>query len=58
MARSKNYTAHNQSYKAYRNNIKKTKRQHQASTKGLARRALAWYDPRRLRARRHAWRKQ
>ncbi|KAM0880278.1 hypothetical protein ACQ4PT_033662 [Festuca glaucescens] len=34
MAKSKNHTAHNQSYKAHRNGIKKPKRQRQASTKG------------------------
>jgi large subunit ribosomal protein L29e len=35
MAKSKNHTAHNQSYKAHRNGIKKPKRQRQASTKGV-----------------------
>uniref|UniRef100_A0A452YXA4 60S ribosomal protein L29 n=5 Tax=Triticinae TaxID=1648030 RepID=A0A452YXA4_AEGTS len=35
MAKSKNHTAHNQSYKAHRNGIKKPKRQRQASTKGM-----------------------
>jgi large subunit ribosomal protein L29e len=36
MAKSKNHTAHNQSYKAHRNGIKKPKRQRQASTKGVS----------------------
>lgn len=35
MAKSKNHTAHNQSYKAHRNGIKKPKRQRQTSTKGV-----------------------
>ena len=35
MAKSKNHTAHNQSYKAHRNGIKKPKRQRQPSTKGV-----------------------
>jgi hypothetical protein len=33
MAKSKNLTAHNQSYKAHRNGIEKPKHQRQASTK-------------------------
>jgi large subunit ribosomal protein L29e len=35
MAKSKNHTAHNQSYKAHRNGIKKPKRHRQTSTKGV-----------------------
>ncbi|OAY77371.1 60S ribosomal protein L29-1 [Ananas comosus] len=34
MAKSKNHTAHNQSYKAHKNGIKKPKRHRQTSTKG------------------------
>ncbi|XBJ25089.1 hypothetical protein VPH35_002819 [Triticum aestivum] len=41
MAKSKNHTAHNQSYKAHRNGIKKPKRQRQASTKGVRSSCLA-----------------
>ncbi|TVU21242.1 hypothetical protein EJB05_30867, partial [Eragrostis curvula] len=35
MAKSKNHTAHNQSYKAHKNGIKKPKRNRQTSTKGM-----------------------
>uniref|UniRef100_K3XR12 60S ribosomal protein L29 n=3 Tax=Setaria TaxID=4554 RepID=K3XR12_SETIT len=35
MAKSKNHTAHNQSYKAHKNGIKKAKRHRQTSTKGM-----------------------
>ncbi|GJM88339.1 hypothetical protein PR202_ga04390 [Eleusine coracana subsp. coracana] len=35
MAKSKNHTAHNQSYKAHKNGIKKPKRNRQTSTKGV-----------------------
>ncbi|CAN6342357.1 unnamed protein product [Urochloa humidicola] len=34
MAKSKNHTAHNQSFKAHKNGIKKPKRHRQSSTKG------------------------
>ncbi|GJN32062.1 hypothetical protein PR202_gb20535 [Eleusine coracana subsp. coracana] len=36
MAKSKNHTAHNQSYKAHKNGIKKPKRNRQTSTKGVS----------------------
>ncbi|MFS7909213.1 putative ribosomal protein L29e [Helianthus anomalus] len=35
MAKSKNHTAHNQSYKAHRNGIKKPRKHRHTSTKGL-----------------------
>ncbi len=35
MAKSKNHTAHNQSYKAHRNGIKKVKKQKYSSRKGV-----------------------
>ncbi|PKA56324.1 60S ribosomal protein L29-1 [Apostasia shenzhenica] len=35
MAKSKNHTAHNQSYKAHKNGIKMPRRQRQPSTKGV-----------------------
>nr|ACG42848.1 60S ribosomal protein L29 [Zea mays] len=35
MAKSKNHTAHNQSFKAHKNGIKKPKRHRQTSTKGM-----------------------
>ncbi|KAI8568227.1 hypothetical protein RHMOL_Rhmol02G0182200 [Rhododendron molle] len=35
MAKSKNHTAHNQSYKAHRNGIKKPRKHHHSSTKGV-----------------------
>jgi len=35
MAKSKNHTAHNQSYKAHRNGIKKPKRHRHPSRKGM-----------------------
>ncbi|XP_042410543.1 60S ribosomal protein L29-1-like [Zingiber officinale] len=35
MAKSKNHTAHNQSYKAHRNGIKKPKKHRHTSTKGM-----------------------
>ncbi|MBA0855333.1 hypothetical protein Goshw_012133, partial [Gossypium schwendimanii] len=46
MAKSKNHTAHNQSYKAHKNGIKKPKRQRHTSTKGM--------DPKFLRNQRYA----
>jgi len=36
MAKSKNHTAHNQSYKNHRNGIKKQKKQKYSSTKGVS----------------------
>lgn len=35
MAKSKNHTAHNQSYKAHKNGIKKPRKQRHTSTKGV-----------------------
>ncbi|MFS8014212.1 putative ribosomal protein L29e [Helianthus anomalus] len=35
MAKSKNHTAHNQSYKAHRNGIKKPRKHRHTSTKGV-----------------------
>lgn len=35
MAKSKNHTAHNQSYKAHKNGIKKPRRHRRTSTKGV-----------------------
>ncbi|XP_019249039.1 PREDICTED: 60S ribosomal protein L29-2-like [Nicotiana attenuata] len=46
MAKSKNHTAHNQSYKAYRNGIKKPRKHRHSSTKGM--------DPKFLRSQRYA----
>ncbi|MBA0632410.1 hypothetical protein Godav_001155, partial [Gossypium davidsonii] len=46
MAKSKNHTAHNQSYKAHKNGIKKPKRHRHTSTKGM--------DPKFLRNLRYA----
>ncbi|MBA0738051.1 hypothetical protein Gogos_011463 [Gossypium gossypioides] len=46
MAKSKNHTAHNQSYKAHKNGIKKPKRQRHTSNKGM--------DPKFLRNQRYA----
>ncbi|KAK9003215.1 hypothetical protein V6N11_060781 [Hibiscus sabdariffa] len=46
MAKSKNHTAHNQSYKAHKNGIKKPKRHRHTSTKGM--------DPKFLRNQRYA----
>jgi large subunit ribosomal protein L29e len=46
MAKSKNHTAHNQSYKAHRNGIKKPKAHKHASRKGM--------DPKFLRNQRYA----
>ncbi|KAF4359934.1 hypothetical protein G4B88_028685, partial [Cannabis sativa] len=46
MAKSKNHTAHNQSYKAHKNGIKKPKKQRHTSTKGM--------DPKFLRNQRYA----
>ncbi|BBM99756.1 large subunit ribosomal protein L29e [Marchantia polymorpha subsp. ruderalis] len=46
MAKSKNHTAHNQSYKAHKNGIKKPKKQKYASRKGM--------DPKFLRNQRYA----
>jgi len=52
MAKSKNHTAHNQSYKAHRNGIKKVKKQKYSSRKGVRARsvftpacAASWSDP-------------
>ncbi|AQK91346.1 60S ribosomal protein L29-1 [Zea mays] len=44
MAKSKNHTAHNQSYKAHKNGIKKPKRHRQTSTKGM-RQSGHWLIP-------------
>ncbi|XP_039136593.1 60S ribosomal protein L29-2-like [Dioscorea cayenensis subsp. rotundata] len=46
MAKSKNHTAHNQSYKAHKNGIKKPRRHRHTSTKGM--------DPKFLRNQRYA----
>uniref|UniRef100_A0A251UQ64 60S ribosomal protein L29 n=2 Tax=Helianthus annuus TaxID=4232 RepID=A0A251UQ64_HELAN len=46
MAKSKNHTAHNQSYKAHRNGIKKPRKHRHTSTKGM--------DPKFLRNQRYA----
>ncbi|CAA0834249.1 60S ribosomal protein L29-2 [Striga hermonthica] len=46
MAKSKNHTAHNQSYKAHKNGIKKPKRHRHTSTKGM--------DPKFLRNQRYS----
>ncbi|GAB2294291.1 hypothetical protein Dimus_028501 [Dionaea muscipula] len=46
MAKSKNHTAHNQSYKAHRNGIKKPRKHRRQSTKGM--------DPKFLRNQRYA----
>ncbi|KAK4773157.1 hypothetical protein SAY87_028176 [Trapa incisa] len=46
MAKSKNHTAHNQSYKAHKNGIKKPRRHSKTSTKGM--------DPKFLRNQRYA----
>ncbi|KAK4800499.1 hypothetical protein SAY86_020986 [Trapa natans] len=46
MAKSKNHTAHNQSYKAHKNGIKKPRRHRKTSTKGM--------DPKFLRNQRYA----
>ncbi|GAY35739.1 hypothetical protein CUMW_018160, partial [Citrus unshiu] len=46
MAKSKNHTAHNQSYKAHKNGIKKPKKHRHTSTKGM--------DPKFLRNQRYA----
>ncbi|KAH9306935.1 hypothetical protein KI387_011339, partial [Taxus chinensis] len=46
MAKSKNHTAHNQSYKAHKNGIKKPKKQRYTSRKGM--------DPKFLRNQRYA----
>ncbi|XP_077242874.1 large ribosomal subunit protein eL29z-like [Tasmannia lanceolata] len=46
MAKSKNHTAHNQSYKNHRNGIKKPRNQKYTSTKGM--------DPKFLRNQRYA----
>lgn len=35
MAKSKNHTAHNQSYKAHKNGIKKPRKHRHTSTKGV-----------------------
>lgn len=36
MAKSKNHTAHNQTYKKHKNGIKKPKKQRYSSTKGVS----------------------
>ncbi|KAJ0793202.1 putative ribosomal protein L29e [Helianthus annuus] len=41
MAKSKNNTAHNQSYKAHRNGIKKPRKHRHTSTKGVL--AAVWW---------------
>ncbi|GMH18890.1 hypothetical protein Nepgr_020731 [Nepenthes gracilis] len=46
MAKSKNHTAHNQSYKAHKNGIKKPRKHRHQSTKGM--------DPKFLRNQRYA----
>ncbi|PON61694.1 Ribosomal protein [Parasponia andersonii] len=46
MAKSKNHTAHNQSYKAHKNGIKKPRKNRQTSTKGM--------DPKFMRNQRYA----
>ncbi|KAF7150306.1 hypothetical protein RHSIM_Rhsim02G0005300 [Rhododendron simsii] len=46
MAKSKNHTAHNQSFKAHRNGIKKPRKHRHSSTKGM--------DPKFLRNQRYA----
>ncbi|XP_068663716.1 large ribosomal subunit protein eL29z-like [Aristolochia californica] len=46
MAKSKNHTAHNQSYKAHKNGIKKARKHRHTSTKGM--------DPKFLRNQRYA----
>nr|POE57429.1 60s ribosomal protein l29-1 [Quercus suber] len=46
MAKSKNHTAHNQSYKAHKNGIKKPRKHRHISTKGM--------DPKFLRNQRYA----
>ncbi|XP_019255269.1 PREDICTED: 60S ribosomal protein L29-2-like [Nicotiana attenuata] len=46
MAKSKNHTAHNQSYKAHRNGIKKPRKHRHRSSKGM--------DPKFLRNQRYA----
>ncbi|XP_044503924.1 60S ribosomal protein L29-1-like [Mangifera indica] len=46
MAKSKNHTAHNQSYKAHKNGIKKPRKHRNTSTKGM--------DPMFLRNQRYA----
>ncbi|XP_068659959.1 large ribosomal subunit protein eL29z-like [Aristolochia californica] len=46
MAKSKNHTAHNQSYKAHKNGIKKPRKHRHTSTKGM--------DPKFLRNQRYA----
>ncbi|CAA6663409.1 unnamed protein product [Spirodela intermedia] len=46
MAKSKNHTAHNQSFKAHRNGIKKPRKHRKTSTRGM--------DPKFLRNQRYA----
>eukprot|EP00238_Polyblepharides_amylifera_P000043 CAMPEP_0196570386 /NCGR_PEP_ID=MMETSP1081-20130531/444_1 /TAXON_ID=36882 /ORGANISM="Pyramimonas amylifera, Strain CCMP720" /LENGTH=56 /DNA_ID=CAMNT_0041886789 /DNA_START=65 /DNA_END=235 /DNA_ORIENTATION=- len=46
MAKSKNHTAHNQTYKTHKNGIKKVKKSKYSSLKGM--------DPKFLRNQRHA----
>uniref|UniRef100_A0A2N9EMV7 60S ribosomal protein L29 n=1 Tax=Fagus sylvatica TaxID=28930 RepID=A0A2N9EMV7_FAGSY len=46
MAKSKNHTAHNQSFKAHKNGIKKPRKHRHTSTKGM--------DPKFLRNQRYA----
>ncbi|RRT43258.1 hypothetical protein B296_00055351 [Ensete ventricosum] len=48
MAKSKNHTAHNQSYKAHKNGIKKPRKHRHTSTKGVL------MDPKFLRNQRYA----
>ncbi|GMN52322.1 hypothetical protein TIFTF001_021476 [Ficus carica] len=53
MAKSKNHTAHNQSYKAHKNGIKKPRKHWQTSTKGV-RISDIFMDPKFLRNQRYA----
>ncbi len=48
MAKSKNHTAHNQSYKAHRNGIKKPKQNKHSSRKGVSLERPAFAQPRPL----------
>jgi large subunit ribosomal protein L29e len=44
MAKSKNHTAHNQSYKAHKNGIKKPKRHRHTSTKGVCIHSFSFFS--------------
>ena len=50
MAKSKNHTAHNQTYKAHKTGIKKVKVTKYQSTKGVSDAVARWYLAVRLRA--------